>query len=403
MLGGTNFLFDNDADEEEGIDPQRIVEDEHNIVKEFCCAICQGVLWKPRSCASCQHLFCKKCIRIWLTINLNICPFRCSPYEEKRAPPYIHSLLGRLTIRCRNSAFGCGEILSYDQLERHQTIDCQFSTRQCHVCGNFVSKDEFDQHQPICEPTTIECFLCKCSIEPKSWQQHMTSCLKRKFNFIVDEILPANDPFLFQQEDNANNRFMQLNIRLQQFLSAMPKIDLIGYDRFIRSRQQNICLRIWSTFQLILHNKWQTAQIIMLLLCFGIGCMAGISFSLFLYTMKQLEILPYRSSAIIILVSGLLSFTIPSLLASVGNTSLIICIALVLMLSSLMFSDLPVEYFRIHISSIQLLILYIILFLLVELTLFFIRFYFDYLPPYISAGCSAWLVIFCTFQMRAYY
>ncbi|CAF0851930.1 unnamed protein product [Adineta ricciae] len=212
MLGGTNFLFDNDEDdEEEGIDPQRIVEDEHNIVKEFCCAICHGVLWKPRSCAFCQHLFCKKCICIWLKINPEICPFRCSPCEEKRVPPYVHYFLGRLNIRCRNSAFGCGEILSYNQLEGHQTIDY-----------------EFDQHPSICVSTTIECFLCKCPIEPKSWQQHMTSCFKRKFNFFVDEVLPPNDPFLFQQKDNANNWFMQLNIRLQQFLSVMFKIDLIG-------------------------------------------------------------------------------------------------------------------------------------------------------------------------------
>lgn len=402
MLDGTDFLFDND-DDEEGIDPERIVDDEHHIIKEFSCAICQGLLWKPRSCASCQHLFCKKCIGIWLKINPNTCPFRCSPYEEKRAPPYIHSLLSRLTIRCRNSVLGCDEILSYDQLERHQTMDCQCPTRQCHVCGNFVSTGEFHQHQSTCIPTTIECFLCKCPIEPKSWQQHMTDCFKRKLNVIVDEVLPPNEPFLFQQEDNANHWFMQLNNRLQQFLSVMPKIDLIGYDKFIQSRQQNVYLRTWSTFQLIFHNKWQAAQIIMLLLSFGIGCIAGISFSLSLYIMEQLEISPYRSSAIIILFSGLFSFTIPSLLASVSDTSLIICISLVLMLSSSTSSDLPIEYFRIHISSIRLLILYVILFILLELVLLFIRFYFSYLPPYISAGCSAWLVIFCTFQMRDYY
>src|ERR1700722_14017344 len=100
--------------EEGNIDRDQIV-DGHLVPDEYYCPICQCLLWKPRSCSSCQHLFCEKCIQMWIE-NTNQCPFQCESYEERRCPPYIQSLLSRLNIRCRNSSFGCTEIVSYDLL-----------------------------------------------------------------------------------------------------------------------------------------------------------------------------------------------------------------------------------------------------------------------------------------------
>jgi hypothetical protein len=51
--------------EESDIDRDRIL-DGHLEPDEYFCPICQCLLWKPRSCASCQNLFCQKCIRTWL-------------------------------------------------------------------------------------------------------------------------------------------------------------------------------------------------------------------------------------------------------------------------------------------------------------------------------------------------
>ncbi|CAF4367619.1 unnamed protein product, partial [Rotaria sp. Silwood2] len=39
------------------IDRDRIV-DGHLLPDEYFCPICRCLLWNPRSCASCQHLFC---------------------------------------------------------------------------------------------------------------------------------------------------------------------------------------------------------------------------------------------------------------------------------------------------------------------------------------------------------
>ena len=173
MFGEADSLF-----EDVGIDPERIVNDEHQVANEFFCAICQGLLWKAKACASCQHLFCQNCIRTWLQINPTSCPFRCSPYEERRPPPYIHSLLGRLAIRCRNSSFGCREILSYDALAQHEAGECHFRTKRCRVCGDDVLIEEIDDHQAICLSPFVRCFICKGNIDRNFLSQHVLQCIQ---------------------------------------------------------------------------------------------------------------------------------------------------------------------------------------------------------------------------------
>ncbi|CAF1201952.1 unnamed protein product [Rotaria sp. Silwood1] len=215
-----------------GIDQDRVVDDEHYVVNELCCAICQGLLWKPRSCASCQHLFCNQCIRIWLKFNPISCPFRCSPYEEKRAPPHIHSLLGRLSIRCRNSSFGCTKILSYDLLEQHETEECQFSTKQCNICRKYILISEIDQHQMFCMPTTIQCSICKCHVDRTVYRQHTIKCCIERLDRLIEQMMPSpddfempeNNTFTFPQELGNATGFTQLNNGLQRFLSLMPKM-----------------------------------------------------------------------------------------------------------------------------------------------------------------------------------
>jgi len=67
--------------EEGDIDRDRVVDGDL-VPDEYFCPICQYLLWKSRSCSSCQHLFCEKCIRTWIE-NPNSgkrCPFRCEPF-----------------------------------------------------------------------------------------------------------------------------------------------------------------------------------------------------------------------------------------------------------------------------------------------------------------------------------
>ena len=75
------------SDDDGNIDRQRIVHG-HPIPEEDFCPICQHLLWKPCSC------------------------------------------LSRLKICCRNGPFVCTQILSYDLLEHHENVQCQYLTEK---------------------------------------------------------------------------------------------------------------------------------------------------------------------------------------------------------------------------------------------------------------------------------
>jgi hypothetical protein len=405
MIDEEMFFF-----EEEGIEPDRIVNDEHHVADEFFCAICQGLLWKPRSCASCQHLFCNKCIRTWLKINPTSCPFRCSPYEEKRAPPYIHSLLGRLSVRCRNSSFGCTEILPYDLLQQHQTMECQFPTKQCPVCGEYLLLSEIDQHQISCIPTTFQCSLCRCLVDRALFQKHTIECFQKRLERLLDHIMPppdtpeipANNQPAVPQEPANENWFIQINNRLQRFLSTMPKINLVGSEAVVQARGRNNWARFWAMFRLIFLNKSRAAQIIILLLCFGIGGAIGCLICLSLFIQNQVNSSIYRSFAFIILFSGLLAFSLPILVSSLSDTFIMLFMVSCLLLWSSTCPELPLENFQICHGDLVISLLYFIIFLIFKLSLSMVRLYCWYIPSYISAGCLAWIGIFVTFHMRRF-
>ncbi|CAF2972842.1 unnamed protein product [Rotaria sp. Silwood2] len=396
--------------EEKGIDQDRVVDDRHHVVNELCCAICQGLLWKPRSCASCQHLFCNQCIRTWLKFNPTSCPFRCSPYEEKRAPPHIHSLLGRLSIRCRNNLFGCTEILSYDLLEQHESVECQFPTKHCNTCGKYILISEIDQHKMLCIPATIQCFICKCFVDRTEYRRHTIKCCQERLDLLIEQMIPSpddfeipeNNNFTFPQEHDNGTGFTQLYNQLQRFLSVMPKVNLVEFDAVVQARQQNCSARIWTMLRLILFNKSQAAQIMFILFWFGIGSVVGLLVCLYLFIQRQVAIAMCRSFVFIILFSGLFSFGLPVLLASVSDTWIILLTIVSLILLSSASPGLQLDYMQLDQSNKLLLVLYFISLLGFKLSVLMIRFYCSCIPSYITAGCLAWITIFVTFHVRRF-
>ncbi|UJR32467.1 hypothetical protein I4U23_019929 [Adineta vaga] len=146
----------------DSIDGERIINNEH-VPDEYFCHICKHLLWKPISCSSCQHLFCEKCLRTWLqnTNNANKCPFRCQPFEERRCPPYVHSILSKLTIRCRNSSFECNQLVPVSKFAEHQQSAelCILQPIRCTICQNYFSKPVFQAHFHQCSEELINAFL----------------------------------------------------------------------------------------------------------------------------------------------------------------------------------------------------------------------------------------------------
>jgi len=124
------------------------------------CPICSHILWKPVTCSLCENSFCFQCIQIWLferqeqiieqiyndnqikLFSLTRCPFNCSPYEERKCPSLLISILSKLTIECRNKSYGCREILLYEQLEKHENQFCQCKIIQCPGCKQNMFKEK---------------------------------------------------------------------------------------------------------------------------------------------------------------------------------------------------------------------------------------------------------------------
>ena len=115
------------------IDRGRIVGDTE-VPEEYFCSICYCLLWKPRSCAGCQQLFCEKCIQTWLRTSPTR-PCRCPNYQDQRCPPFVLSILSRLKIRCRYESLGCRLSIPYEQLEQHEQSGCTIDTSKSNVRG----------------------------------------------------------------------------------------------------------------------------------------------------------------------------------------------------------------------------------------------------------------------------
>jgi hypothetical protein len=162
--------------DEESIDRDRIVNDEYQLLNDLFCPICYGLLWKPRSCISCQNLFCNKCIQTWLNANSTTCPLCRSLYKDK---PTSLSILTHFAIRCRNISLGCTEILPYDLLEQHENIDCKFLTKKCRVCEQIVLVADIDQHKNICKPIVIQCRVCQSFVKVELFDRHQDECSQR--------------------------------------------------------------------------------------------------------------------------------------------------------------------------------------------------------------------------------
>ena len=387
-----------------GIDLDRVTNDKHLVAEELLCAICQGLLWKPHSCASCQHLFCRACIQTWRTINPHCCPYRCTPYEEKRAPPAIQSLLSRLSIRCRNASFGCQETLPYNALEQHETVQCTFLTQTCSTCEQDILVEELEEHQRGCQPSHRQCIMCKSMIDRDLFVEHLTTCFQQNVNLVIDQIIPPQDfnemPNADQQNLAHENGFMRLVSRFRQFILALPRDHLIGIEDVVQAQQGSYWRRIWTMLRLVAFNRSKAPQIIIRLFFGGIGFFIGVHAALWLYLRDRVRDSAQHAFVLIILLSGLLCFGLPMLLASISDAWIMLITTVLFLLSTSILPIVPVEYLRVASDDRITYAICLAVIFLFKIGLLLLRFTVWCIPSYLSAGCLAWTLIFVTFHLR---
>ena len=110
-----------------GFDSSRFTDLPPFLEEELTCTICYCILCKA-VVTTCGHAFCRECILTWFQQEKS-CPV-CRKFIGKvcKPPVIISNLLSRLRLVCAFKEKGCSEILSLDQVERHEAV-CKFRVR----------------------------------------------------------------------------------------------------------------------------------------------------------------------------------------------------------------------------------------------------------------------------------
>ena len=108
--------------------------EEYKLIKDLIkCAICSGILIRPKQCQECESFFCENCINNWKTTT-DICPKRCSNFIIKEASKLMKSLLDKLIIQCTY----CKNEFNYENYIYKHFPECYRRNRmvKCPICSN---------------------------------------------------------------------------------------------------------------------------------------------------------------------------------------------------------------------------------------------------------------------------
>uniref|UniRef100_A0A1A9WVT8 E3 ubiquitin-protein ligase NRDP1 n=1 Tax=Glossina brevipalpis TaxID=37001 RepID=A0A1A9WVT8_9MUSC len=124
------------------------------IDEELICPICSGVVEEPVQSAMCEHMFCRECIKEWLTRQPS-CPMDrnyLTVASLNKVPRIMRILLSRLSITCNNAADGCTLIIKLGDLNSH-VRQCEYNPNRllpCEKgCGIIMPKDMLKDHNCV--------------------------------------------------------------------------------------------------------------------------------------------------------------------------------------------------------------------------------------------------------------
>ena len=349
--------------------------DAENVPREFFCPICSCLLWQPRSCGACQNLFCEACILKWVQVKQS-CPYGCERYEDKRCSPQIRCLLSNVWIRCQSFQYGCTAVLSYDTLEEHQTKQCPCPSTRCQYCEKLMLVSAINAHEQECGQQLGNCAKCDRLIPKFLLEKHQLFCV------------PVNPQQYYLQANNLWQTFPEPIIPIQD--TAIPFAGIFNYtmeERYIQEQYYELIWwrRLWRLVCLILTNPFNAPNTLITIWKTGygylLGCLIGWTLVVFAYCFRNI----CSGFLLIILLTGLLHSTVPWFLNSVqDNSIMIVSTILFIAVGSL------VIYFNAHRLNKQVKLGYALLegiatILLWKLGLLFIRFYFYWIPAYVTA------------------
>ena len=208
-----------------GISFDRLIDKEKhkNFYDIIQCKICFNILKNPYDCTKCGNSFCYNCISNLIKQNKK-CPFQCENFSIKQSSLIIISYLSNLKFTCKNKEFGCNEIISYENLDKHDK-DCKFFYTKCPnlQCKKKILWNLLEQHlKNECPYSLIKCKNCNQSFNRNEYEEHLKNCLsfKKYFSILINK--DDNDSI-----ENKKNQF-------DNFINNLPCIKETSFLSFMK-------------------------------------------------------------------------------------------------------------------------------------------------------------------------
>ena len=186
------------------------------------CKICFNILKNPYDCTKCGNSFCYNCISNLIKQNKK-CPFQCENFSIKQSSLSIISYLSNLKFICKNKEFGCEEIISYQNLDKHDK-DCKYFYTKCPnlQCNKKILWNLLEQHlKNECPYSLIKCKNCNQSFNRNEYEEHLKNCLSFKEYFSI--LINKDDNESIESKKNQFDNFINNLpcIKEASFLSFM--------------------------------------------------------------------------------------------------------------------------------------------------------------------------------------
>ena len=97
------------------------------VVQEFTCMLCYGIVIDPIKCYTCSNLVCKKCVNIKkVEQNRQECYKKCGSTKMGSLNKTEQHIYDSLLFRCQND--DCTERISLKQYRQHMQTKCKVLT-----------------------------------------------------------------------------------------------------------------------------------------------------------------------------------------------------------------------------------------------------------------------------------
>jgi hypothetical protein len=163
------------------LDPNQFIPEARNVINEYICPLCQGVILEPVS-DTCGHIFCEECIQKHIDKKKK-CPLSGASMltENLIHVNCLKNIIYKQQLYCTYREDGCEWIGPYSVLAAHREKECQYELVRCpnSDCSVSMRRNLLKTHEPDCDYKQMDC-RNKCGIKLAGTKadDHLKHCPK---------------------------------------------------------------------------------------------------------------------------------------------------------------------------------------------------------------------------------